>query len=208
MTGFLNQEITKGEFNLLNVMIQAAQLEATGWYQAQSELLRTGLVLKMALTALTELGTDTADRFSKDLCVSKLLMATKARSTFLDTIKKAECFEVALPTEELPGMDAKDGGTFDIQVCDMSKVFQPQLQDENYSDMVRYMVAHRSAKVTESLKQIGESTQGFDLEESSWKKSLPDNPGIEDVLDQAAATILELKGIQFKAHWERLAKDC
>ena len=106
-------------------MIQAAQLEATGWYQAQSELLRTGLVLKMALTALTELGTDTADRFSKDLCVSKLLMATKARSTFLDTIKKAECFEVALPTEELPGMDAKDGGTFDIQVCDMSKVFSP-----------------------------------------------------------------------------------
>ena len=206
VTGFLNQDITRGEFNLLHVMINAAHFETPAFFTAQADLLRSGLSLKMALRALTELGQDAGERFSKDSCVSKLQAVTKARKTVLDIVQKVDALDAVLPTEQLPGLEPKEAGPLDIQVCDMRDVFKAQIEDEVYSDLVRYSAAQKLSKVRDGLDQLSSSTQNYDVESTSWKKDLSDTSTIEEAMDKASATILELKGVQVKQVWEKLAK--
>lgn len=210
MTGFINSEITKGEFNTLSILIQVSNFEVPAWFQAQSEVLRFGLILKMTVKALTDLGDDAASRFNREGSVTKLLAVTKARKNFKEAVIKAHAHAVAMPTERLPGLEESAAGTLDTLVCDMTKIFDQQLNDDAYSDFARFAASQKLSTLLSSQTAMDALSQGFHQPDTSWKKDLAasEDVTIGSIMEAAEGTILDLKGAAFKSGWEKLTKDC
>ena len=181
----------------------------------QLELVKVTHGLKMAQSALVDLGSDAAAVCLADPNRKAVLGVEKARretGPLLDTM--ASWIATNAPTQDLPGLSGEDLADIDVSKIDletcffglpMEKIHLNSFDTELFTDSVSFICAQMIQQLEEGKVVLTELAR-LGMPETSWKRDLSNDASGETVLE-TSASLLKVQGKTLRNELESYSKD-